>query len=50
MPLFRFPEPPLELRAEAAALKGEEDEERPQWGVSPMNVADLTLENRSSGD
>ena len=39
-----------ELRAEAAALKGEEDEERPQWGVSPTNVADLTLENRSSGD
>ena len=39
-----------ELRAEAAALKGEEDEERPQWGVSPTNGADLTLENRSSGD
>ena len=35
-----------ELRAEAAALKGEEDKETPQWGVSPTNVADLTLENR----
>mgnify|MGYP000474668693 CR=1 FL=1 len=35
-----------DLRQEALALKGEEEQERPRWGVSPPNVADLTLENR----